>query len=105
MGGASEALGGRLDVVAYLPHTGEELAEVLLSGAQVGCRAVLPGCRICAPEGVPQIVSDFEPTCLWSNGVYARGPAQGRTGRRMEQIFCRTRYLAAAHSRCICNWR
>lgn len=49
---AAEALGGGLDVVADLSHAGEELAEVLLSGAgQVCRRAVLPGCRICAPGG------------------------------------------------------
>lgn len=84
MGGASEASGGGLDVVAYLSHAGEELAEILLSGArQVGYYAVLPGCRICAPERMPHIVSDPEPSCSWLKGGLGTGHRGGR-GKRME---------------------
>lgn len=77
MGGASEASGRGLDIVAYLSHAGEELAEILLSGArQVGYYAVLPGGHICAPERMPHIVSDSEPTCSWSRGAQARGAGE-----------------------------
>lgn len=94
MGWAPEAFGRGLDVVAYLSHAGEELAEVLLSGTrQVGRRAVLPGSRICAPGGMPQIVSEFEPTYPWSRARFEararprkKGDAFGKENRKKKVV-------------------